>query len=75
MGRAFDWSISDRRTPSCISWEVVEATCACLLAQGEEAEKGQCSECLAEQMVLEEFGRCLVQILHTEFKSKGLKME
>nr|XP_044618514.1 tesmin [Equus asinus] len=65
----------DRRAPSCISWEVVEATCACLLAQGEEAEKGQCSECLAEQMVLEEFGRCLVQILHTEFKSKGLKME
>ncbi|XP_070086339.1 tesmin [Equus przewalskii] len=65
----------DRRAPSCISWEVVEATCACLLAQGEEAEKGQCSECLAEQMVLEEFGRCLAQILHTEFKSKGLKME
>ncbi|XP_055126849.2 tesmin isoform X5 [Symphalangus syndactylus] len=65
----------DRRPSSCISWEVVEATCACLLAQGEEAEKEHCSECLAEQMILEEFGRCLSQILHTEFKSKGLKME
>ncbi|KFO28313.1 Tesmin, partial [Fukomys damarensis] len=60
---------------SCISWEVVEATCACLLAQGEEAEKGHCSQGLAEQMILEEFGRCLSQILHTEFKSKGLKTE
>ncbi|XP_016068906.1 PREDICTED: tesmin [Miniopterus natalensis] len=63
------------RRPSCISWEVVEATCACLLAQGEEAEKGRCSEGLAEQMVLEEFGRCLSQILHIEFTSKGLKLE
>ncbi|XP_012876332.1 PREDICTED: tesmin [Dipodomys ordii] len=65
----------DRRPSSCISWEVVEATCACLLAQGEEAEKEHCSECLAEQKILEEFGRCLSQILHIEFKSKGLKME
>nr|XP_051683839.1 tesmin isoform X1 [Oryctolagus cuniculus]XP_051683840.1 tesmin isoform X1 [Oryctolagus cuniculus]XP_051683841.1 tesmin isoform X1 [Oryctolagus cuniculus] len=65
----------DRRPASCISWEVVEATCACLLAQGEEAEKEQRSQCLAEQLVLEEFGRCLSQILHIEFKSKGLKME
>ncbi|XP_011543704.1 tesmin isoform X1 [Homo sapiens] len=46
----------DRRPSSCISWEVVEATCACLLAQGEEAEKEHCSKCLAEQMILEEFG-------------------
>ncbi|XP_074086989.1 tesmin isoform X2 [Macrotis lagotis] len=65
----------DRQPYSCISWEVVEATCACLLAQGEEAEKEHYSECLAEQMILEEFGRCLSQILHTEFKSKGLKVE
>ncbi|XP_072826579.1 tesmin isoform X2 [Vicugna pacos] len=65
----------DRPSSSCISWEVVEATCACLLAQGEEAEKERRSKCLAEQMILEEFGRCLSQILHIEFKSKGLKVE
>ncbi|XP_066110174.1 tesmin isoform X1 [Saccopteryx bilineata] len=63
------------RQASCISWEVVEATCACLLAQGEEAEQERCSQCLAEQRILEEFGRCLSQILHIEFKSRGLKME
>ncbi|XP_030057167.1 tesmin [Microcaecilia unicolor] len=60
---------------TCISWEVVEATCACLLAQGEEAEKEDCSICLAEQMILEEFGRCLSQILYSEFQSKGFQME
>lgn len=65
----------NRQAFSCISWEVVEATCACLLAQGEEAEQEHCSPSLAEQMILEEFGRCLSQILHIEFKSKGLKIE
>ncbi|XP_048340516.1 tesmin [Sphaerodactylus townsendi] len=64
-----------RQSTTCISWEVVEATCACLLAQAEEAEKESYSVCLAEQMILEEFGRCLSQILHSEFKSKGLKVE
>ncbi|XP_050808954.1 tesmin-like [Gopherus flavomarginatus] len=65
----------DRQPTTCISWEVVEATCACLLAQAEEAEKETYSICLAEQMILEEFGRCLSQILHSEFKSKGLTVE
>ncbi|XP_012376341.2 tesmin [Dasypus novemcinctus] len=65
----------ERQAPWCISWEVVEAACACLLAQGEEAEKERCSQCLAEQRVLEEFGRCLSQILHIELKSKGLEVE
>uniref|UniRef100_G1KXH9 Testis expressed metallothionein like protein n=1 Tax=Anolis carolinensis TaxID=28377 RepID=G1KXH9_ANOCA len=64
-----------RQSNTCISWEVVEATCACLLAQAEEAEKESYSVCLAERMILEEFGRCLSQILHSEFKSKGLKVE
>ncbi|XP_015268317.1 PREDICTED: tesmin [Gekko japonicus] len=64
-----------RQSNTCISWEVVEATCACLLAQAEEAEKESYTVCLAEQMILEEFGRCLSQILHSEFKSKGLKVE
>ncbi|KAM8939250.1 tesmin [Pelodytes ibericus] len=47
---------------SCITLELVQATCACLLAQAEEAEKEEYSACAAEQMVLEEFGKCLSQI-------------
>ncbi|XP_063801102.1 tesmin isoform X4 [Pseudophryne corroboree] len=49
----------------CTSMEVVRATCACLLAQAEEAEKQGYSVCLAQQKVIEEFGKCLTQILHT----------
>ncbi|XP_019375390.1 PREDICTED: tesmin [Gavialis gangeticus] len=68
-------SRKDGQTTACISWDIVEATCACLLAQAEEAEKEAYSICVAEQMILEEFGRCLSQILHSEFKSQGVKVE
>ncbi|KAM4666901.1 tesmin [Amazona ochrocephala] len=46
-----------------ISLEEVKAVCACLLVQAQEAEERGYSVCLAEQMIMEEFGRCLSQIL------------
>ncbi|XP_032300687.1 tesmin-like isoform X2 [Coturnix japonica] len=58
-----------------ISWEDVKATCACLLVKAEEAEKGGYSVCLAERVVMEEFGRCLSQILQVQLKCKRLKVE
>ncbi|NXL53229.1 MTL5 protein, partial [Podilymbus podiceps] len=54
----------DRQPAVCISWEEVKAICACLLVQAEEAEKRGYSVYLAEWMIMEEFGRCLSQILH-----------
>ncbi|NXC43765.1 MTL5 protein, partial [Penelope pileata] len=54
----------DRQPAVSISWEDVKATCTYLLVQAEEAEKGGYSVCLAERMIMEEFGRCLSQILH-----------
>ncbi|KAF1472044.1 Tesmin, partial [Megadyptes antipodes antipodes] len=53
----------DRQPAVCITWEEVKAICACLLVQAEEAEKRGYSICLAERMIMEEFGRCLSQIL------------
>ncbi|NXL06458.1 MTL5 protein, partial [Mesembrinibis cayennensis] len=53
----------DRQPAVCISWEEVKAVCACLLVQAEEAEKRGYSVCLAERMIMEEFGTCLSQIL------------
>uniref|UniRef100_A0A8C5R0Z5 Testis expressed metallothionein like protein n=1 Tax=Leptobrachium leishanense TaxID=445787 RepID=A0A8C5R0Z5_9ANUR len=47
----------------CRSMEVIQATCSCLLARAEEAEIEECSPCVAEQMIVEEFGRCLAQII------------
>ncbi|NXE26872.1 MTL5 protein, partial [Ardeotis kori] len=61
---------TDRQPAVCTSWEEVKAICACLLVQAEEAEKRGYSVCLAEWMIMEEFGRCLSQILHAELKSE-----
>jgi hypothetical protein len=54
-----------------ITPEVVEATCQCLLAQAEESEKKGQSEPEIESQILEEFGRCLVQIIDMANKTKS----
>lgn len=56
---------------SFITQEVVEATCQCLLAQAEEAERLCKSSVETEGLVLEEFGRCLLQIIEYASKAKG----
>lgn len=52
--------------------DVAEATCACLLAQAEEAERMKMPPVVQERMVIEEFGRCLLQIIESANKTKGL---
>ncbi|KAJ7997851.1 hypothetical protein DPEC_G00216450 [Dallia pectoralis] len=59
----------DKCPLSCITLGVVEATCGCLLAQAEEAEKEDYLLWQAEKMILEEFGQCLTQIVLSIFKS------
>lgn len=57
---------SGERLPfSFVTDEVVQATCQCLLEQASEAENLGQSQAEIEKMVLEEFGRCLLQIIHT----------
>lgn len=58
---------------SCITPDVVEATCGCLLAQAEEAEREGHTQPHAEQMILEEFDQCLSQIVCSIFKSTGVQ--
>ncbi|XP_019912239.1 spexin prohormone 2 [Esox lucius] len=62
----------DKCPLSCITLDVVEATCGCLLAQAEEAEKEGYTLRQAEKMILEEFGQCLTQIVLSIFKSTSL---
>lgn len=50
-----------RQPFNLMTQEVVEATCQCLLAV-EGDTKSQVSE-QVERLILEEFGRCLVQII------------
>ncbi|KAM4017996.1 tesmin-like isoform 1-T2 [Anomaloglossus baeobatrachus] len=51
---------------TCASLEVVRATCACLLARAEVAERERYSASFAERMIIEEFGKCLEQILQKD---------
>ncbi len=49
----------------------MEATCQCLLAQAEEAERKGVAEFESEGMVIEEFGRCLKQIIEIAKKTNA----
>lgn len=46
-----------------ITNEVIEATNQCMIAQADDAEKNMLPDEFAKKMILEEFGRCLVQII------------
>lgn len=62
-----------------MSNEVVEATCQCLLAQAEDWERDHSDQMdggssttsldVAQSLILEEFSRCLVQIVDCVTKS------
>ncbi|XP_045852003.1 protein lin-54 homolog isoform X5 [Meles meles] len=54
-----------------VTKEVAEATCNCLLAQAEQADKKGKSKAAAERMILEEFGRCLMSVISSAGKAKG----
>ena len=53
-----------------LTQEVVEATCQCLLAQAEQGEKEDLAEEFIERQVIQEFGRCLGQIIDFASKTK-----
>ncbi|KAM9754854.1 spexin prohormone 2 isoform 2-T2 [Menidia menidia] len=61
--------IRDKFPASVITPAVLEAACGCLLAQAEEAEREAHAPAVAEQLVLDEFGHCLSQIVKTMFKT------
>ncbi|XP_014224287.1 protein lin-54 homolog isoform X1 [Trichogramma pretiosum] len=49
--------------------KVVEMTCQCLMAQAEEAEKNMLNEEMSEKLIIEEFGRCLKEIIDSASKA------
>ena len=53
-----------------ITTDVAEATCACLVAQTEEAERTRQIEVIQERMILQEFGRCLMQVIESANRTK-----
>lgn len=51
--------------------DVVEATVQCMIAQAEECQKRNIGSVASEKMILEEFGRCLVEIIEFSIKNEA----
>ncbi|CAG2161625.1 unnamed protein product, partial [Oppiella nova] len=60
---------------SFITPEVIEATCQCLLAQAEQGERVGIDLKQIEKLVIEEFGRCLTQIIDCAAKTRNSKLK
>lgn len=58
-----------KRSCNFMTSDVIEATIQCVIAQAEECQKNKVDSMTAEKMILEEFGRCLVEI--NEFSNKS----
>uniref|UniRef100_A0A8C5A880 Lin-54 DREAM MuvB core complex component n=1 Tax=Gadus morhua TaxID=8049 RepID=A0A8C5A880_GADMO len=54
-----------------VTKEVVEATCECLLDQARQTELSGQPQALAERLILEEFGHCLMRIISSAGKAKS----
>ncbi|CAL1275676.1 unnamed protein product [Larinioides sclopetarius] len=69
-------SRSGERLPfAFVTDDVLEATCLCLLATANDAEKSHASEDEIERLVMLEFGRCLKRIIECANKTKVSKMD
>jgi len=64
---------SNAKSYSFINREVAEATCSCLIAQAEEAELQELDEEQIERLIIEEFSRCLVEIIESAEKNSKNK--
>lgn len=51
-----------------MSWETIEATACCLLAQAEDAERRDLPQATQERLILEEFSRTLDRIIEATSK-------
>ncbi|KYM75671.1 Protein lin-54 like protein [Atta colombica] len=51
--------------------KVVEITCQCLMAQAEEAERNMLDDETSQRLIIEEFGRCLKEIIESAHKAEA----
>lgn len=49
--------------------DVIEATIQCVVAQADECQKSNLDAKNSERLILEEFGRCLVEIIEFSLKN------
>ncbi|XP_076298936.1 protein lin-54 homolog isoform X2 [Lasioglossum baleicum] len=51
--------------------KVVEITCQCLMAQADEAERNMFDDDTSQRLIIEEFGRCLKEIIESAHKAEA----
>lgn len=51
--------------------KVVEITCQCLMAQADEAERNMFDNETSQRLIIEEFGRCLKEIIESAHKAEA----
>ncbi|XP_076297254.1 protein lin-54 homolog isoform X1 [Lasioglossum baleicum] len=51
--------------------KVVEITCQCLMAQADEAERNMFDDDTSQRLIIEEFGRCLKEIIESAHKAQA----
>lgn len=55
--------VPDKKNCNFITPDVIEATIQCVIAQADDCLKNDCDIKTSERKILEEFGRCLVEII------------
>lgn len=51
--------------------KVVDITCQCLMAQADEAERNMLDDETSQRLIIEEFGRCLKEIIESAHKAEA----
>ncbi|XP_012236980.1 protein lin-54 homolog isoform X1 [Bombus impatiens] len=51
--------------------KVVQITCECLMAQADEAERNMFDDETSQRLIIEEFGRCLKEIIESAHKAEA----
>ncbi|KAJ8932690.1 hypothetical protein NQ318_000606 [Aromia moschata] len=57
------WHLNKKQTINFITDDVIEATCQCMLTISDNADENMQDEEMTKRLIIEEFGRCLTEII------------
>ncbi|XP_012524275.1 protein lin-54 homolog isoform X2 [Monomorium pharaonis] len=60
-----------RQPFNLLTEKIVEITCQCLMAQADEAERNMFDDETSQRIIIEEFGRCLKEIIESAHKAEA----
>ena len=60
---------AEKDSCNLITQEVIDATIQCMISQADECEKGSLPAYQTERMIMEEMGRCLIEIINFSIRN------